>query len=122
MKIHIICTRLEADRIVPRLANLLAQGTNWTISEVPDETADLNYFFPYLELDNHKSFNATKIAAWFSHKDYAQPKKVTSWDNAAKRCDIRTTSAKKYFSELEKYGPTFIVSPPLDRNKFKPKP
>ena len=118
MKIHIIATRLEADRILPRLVNLLAEGTNWTVSDKPDENADLNYFLPYLELDNHKSFNATKIAAWFTHKDISIPAKVKLWDDAAKRCDIRLTSAKMYYEDLKKYGPTFIVRPPLDRSKF----
>lgn len=120
MKIHIVATRLEKGRILPRLANELAKITNWTISNEPDSKADLNYFFPYLELENHPDFDATPIAAWFTHKDYAQPKKVEMWDRAAKRCDIRLTSAKLYLNDLKKYGATFLVTPPLDRKKFKP--
>lgn len=121
MKVHIVATRLEKQRILPRLANLLAEQTLWSISDKPNAEADLNYFFPYLELENHPEFDATPIAAWFTHKDYAQPKKVEMWDRAAKRCDIRTTSAKIYYEDLKKYGATFLVTPPLDRDKFKPK-
>ena len=121
MKIHIIATRLEKDRILPRLANLLADNTGWTIAEEPDEKADINLFFPYLELDRFPNFDKTPVAAWFTHIDYAQPDKVKMWEAAAKRCDIRFTSAKKYLPELKKYGATYLVTPPLDRTKFKPK-
>lgn len=120
MKIHIIAQRLEKERILPRLANSLVDGTNWTISDSPDETADINYFFPYLELDRFPNFKATKIVAWFTHIDYAQPDKVKMWEQAAKRCDIRLTSARKYLKELEPYGPSLLVTPPLD-GMFKPK-
>ena len=121
MRIHIICQRLEKERILPRLGNLLAKQTNWAISDEPDKEADINYFFPYLELERFPNFNETPIAAWFTHKDFAQPKKVEMWDRVAKRCDIRLTSAKLYYDELKKYGATYLVTPPLDRNKFKPK-
>jgi hypothetical protein len=120
MKIHIVAQRLEKERILPRLANLLANNTGWSISDTPDENADINYFFPYLELERFPHFKATKIAAWFTHIDYAQPEKVNMWERAAKRCDLRLTSAKMYYDELKKYGATELVTPPLDRDKFKP--
>ena len=120
MKIHIIAQRLEKERILPRLANSLANGTNWTLSEEPDENADINYFFPYLELDRFPDFDKTPIFAWFTHLDLAQPLKVLMWENAAKRCDVRLTSALKYKKMLDQYGPTFIVTAPLDLEKFKP--
>ena len=120
MKIHIIAQRLDKDRILPRLANMLADGTNWSISEEPDESADLNYFFPYLELERFPEFNSTPIAAWFTHIDYAQPEKVEMWNRAAKRCDIRLTSARKYYNELKQYGATHLVTPPVDFSMFKP--
>lgn len=120
MKIHIIAQRLEADRILPRLANLLSEKTNWTISDSPDEHADINYFLPYLELDRFKTFNKTKIAAWFTHYETDVPDKQKIWQDAAKRCDVRLTSARKYYDMLIGFGPTFIVTPPLDTDKFKP--
>lgn len=121
MKCHIIAQRLEADRILPRLANMLSDNTNWSISDSPDEHADLNYFLPYLELDRFKSFNATPIMAWFSHYEENVPDKQKIWLDAAKRCDVRLTSARKYYDMLIEFGPTFIVTPPLDTSKFKPK-
>lgn len=118
MRIHIVATRLEKDRILPRLANALSEATNWTISEKPDPTADLNYFFPYLELENHPDFKDTPIAAWFSHYEVTTPQKMKLWDDAAKRCDIRITSARMYLDQLKKYGITYLATPPLDRDKF----
>jgi hypothetical protein len=120
MKIHIIAQRLEKERILPRLANSLVDGTGWTISDEPDIKADINYFFPYLELDRFKDFNITPIFAWFTHYDLAQPVKCQIWDSAAKRCSVRLTSALKYKKMLDPYGLTFIVTPPLDLGKFKP--
>lgn len=120
MKIHIIAQRLEADRILPRLANMLADNTNWSISESPDEFADVNYFLPYLELDRFRTFNKTKIVAWFTHYETDVPDKQKIWLDAAKRCDVRLTSARKYYNMLIEFGPTFIVTPPLDTDKFKP--
>lgn len=121
MKIHIITQRLEADRILPRLANLLADKTNWTISDSPDDDADMNLFFPYLELDRFRTFDKTPISAWFSHYETDVPDKQKIWLDAAKRCDVRLTSARKYYDMLIEFGPTFIVTPPLDTSKFKPK-
>lgn len=118
MRIHIIAQRLEKERILPRLANQLARDNSYTISEEPDETADINYFFPYLELERFKTFEATPIAAWFTHIDYAQPEKVRMWNEAAERCDLRLTSARKYYEELKKYGATELATPPLDLNMF----
>lgn len=121
MKIHIVAQRLEADRILPRLANLLAQETNWTIGDSPDEYAQINLFLPYLELDRFRSFNKTPIAAWFTHYEENVPDKQKIWHEAAKKADIRLTSARKYYDMLLEYGPTYLVCPPLDTSKFKPK-
>lgn len=121
MKIHIIAQRLEADRILPRLANLLADKTNWTISDSPDEFADINLFLPYLELDRFRNFDKTPVICWFTHYEDNVEDKAKIWEWAAKKSDVRLTSALKYYNMLIKYGPTYIVTPPLDHSKFKPK-
>lgn len=118
MKIHVIAQRLEKERILPRLANSLVNGTSWTISDKPDDNADINYFFPYLELERYPNFDKTPIAAWFTHLDTAQPEKIEMWKRAAKRCDIRFVSARLYYDDLKKYGATYLVTPPLDLKLF----
>lgn len=117
MKIHIICSRLEADRIVPRLATSLANATHWSIGESPDDNADLNYFFPYLEYPKN-GYKKTKTAAWFTHKETTVKAKDKEWIRVAKEVDLRTTSALMYLKDLEKYGTTVLVTTPLDRKKF----
>lgn len=121
MKIRIVASRLEADRILPRLARILSEGTGWELAEEPSEHVQLNLFLPYLELDRFKEFRATPIAAWFTHADVDVPEKMALWERSAQRCDIRFTSALIYYNMLKKYGPTYIVTPPLDHNKFVPK-
>lgn len=116
--VHIICRNYTEDRIIPRLARDLAEGTGWTLGDRPDPTARLNYFFPYLEWERFQDFKATPSAAWFTHIDTAQPGKVSIWDQAAQAVDLRLTSARQYADQLATWGPTGLVTPPLDRTKF----
>ena len=117
MRIHIVCSRLHADRVLPRLARILAFGTNWSLSEEPDPDADLNYFFPYIELQ-HREWSETLTASWFTHKDIVHPKKEKLWNEVAARVDLRLTSAPMYLSDLRQYGPTHLVRPAVDRMHF----
>jgi hypothetical protein len=90
----------------------------------PDGQADLNYFFPYLEwCDRGRSFDATLTAAWFTHRDiYHGDDKVAMWDEAAAAVDLRLTTARRNLPGLEAYGPTALVMPPVDADKFQPVP
>lgn len=120
MKISVCATRIDADRILSRLASTFID-CKWIVSEEPDETADLVYFFPYLQMAKYLNWNKTPTICWYTHLDFAQPEKVKIWEATAKVCDVRLTSALKYKKMLDQYGPTFIVTPPLDLSKFKPK-
>lgn len=119
MNIHIVCSRLNADRVLPRLARMLADKTGWTIGESPIRTAALNYFFPYLELQK-REWKDTKSAAWFTHHDTENKSKSLLWDNIAHRVDLRTLTARIYQSNLASAGEVSLVRPAIELDRFKP--
>jgi hypothetical protein len=120
MRIHIVARDYTSDQILARLAAQLAKHAAFTVGNTPDPKADLNYFFPYLERHQFPTFNVTPVAAWFSHKDTDRPEKVEMWDDAAVTIDLAITCAPLYYDELSAVGATELVTPPLDREMFKP--
>lgn len=115
VKINIVVNSslLETDRILSRLAKDLP----YTIKSIPDDNADINYFFPYMEYPK-EGYTKTKTAAWFTHLDKNVSNKVKTWERVAKAVDLRLTSALIYQQMLEQYGVTRIVTPSLDHNLF----
>lgn len=124
MNIHVVCRDLKGDRILPRLARQLVSATGWSVSNKPDPRADLNYYAIYLDWEATGAFTGTPTAAWFTHREEAMPAKTAMWDRAAAGLTLRLTSAQQYADILVPYGPTEIVTPPLDLDKFRiaPKP
>jgi len=118
MRIHIVTRDHTSNQILARLGGLLSQHAAFTVGERPDPGADLNYYFPYLEYD--PTFTATKTAAWFTHRDDERASKVTQWHDVARVVDFRLTCVPQYATELEQYGSTVMVTPPLDRGLFAP--
>jgi hypothetical protein len=119
MNVEIVCSGHEGkDRILPRLARCLSEGTGWPVVPTPSGRADITYFFPYLERKGRKV--AGKTAAWFTHRDDGRPEKVKEWRTVASSVDLRLTSARLYLGELERSGAAALVTPPLDRDKFRP--
>lgn len=116
MRIHIVTRDHTSNQILARLAAQLSQHAACTIGPAPDPHAELNYFFPYLEYD--PSFTATKTAAWFTHRDDGRADKVRQWYEVAEAVDLRTTCAGVYLDDLQQYGPTALITPPLDRSAF----
>ena len=117
--IHIVCRRLGADRVLPRLAKTLADTTGWSIGESPIPGVKLNYFFPYLELQR-RDWKETPSAAWFTHKDTKEPSKAAVWEGVAKRVDLRTLTASIYRKELEQHGLVRMVRPAIELDRFVP--
>lgn len=115
MRVHIVASDWQSDSILARLARTLVDATGWTINERPNPKADLNYFFPYLDL---KGECKTPIAAWFTHRDIGRESKLRTWDSAARRADLRLTCARQYADSLNQFGLTALVTPPLDRTLF----
>lgn len=120
MRIHIVTDRIDSDRIISRLAQTLADYTHFSISETPDDTADLNYFVLYL-LYPKEGYNKTLTAALFSHKEVNVPSKLKEWERVAKVVDLRLYWSNIYKNDLEQYGKTAKIIPYLDRNKFNVK-
>src|SRR5574340_101484 len=117
MKVSIVCRNSKTDhRILTRLARQLAAGTTWKIAPHPAPKADVNYFFPYLEWEACP----TRTAGWFTHRDEGRQAKVAMWESIADGLALRTTSAALYVPELQERGPTALITPPLDRQKFRP--
>ena len=122
MRAHIVCTRPHADRILPRLARYLTQGTGWTLSEQPDPKADINYGLNYLEFSqNNRHWHETPIAAWFTHYDTENASKAALWDLAAGAVDLRTVTAEQYAAILRPHGLTRTVLPPVELERFTPR-
>jgi glycosyltransferase involved in cell wall biosynthesis len=103
-------------RIIARLARLLADGTNWSLSARVDSSAGINIYMPYLNRINARC--ETREIAWYTHRDESLPEKVKVWYHTARAVDLRVTSARLYLADLAHYGPTSLVTPPLDREKF----
>lgn len=122
MRVHIVCRDWQSDQVLARLAAVLVEQTNWTISPKPDPQADLNLYMPYLEGWTYRTFHKTPTAGWFTHADTANPSKYKMWVEIAKAVDLRLTSARLYMPELERFGPTVQVTPPVDHTRFGPDP
>jgi hypothetical protein len=117
MKINIVYPgpgHPKLSSILPRLAELLAAETGWSLSQKPDDDADLNYFFPYLLLREHEYYHQTMTAAWFTHREETIPEKEVAWDEAAAIVDLRLTATQLYSDALQEFGPTSITTPPID--------
>jgi hypothetical protein len=117
MRVHIVSHNVSSGRILARLVSELKSLTGWSVGDHPNPRADLNYFFPYLWYDD---FHATPTAAWFTHRDEAVAGKPETWDRVAKAVDLRVVCAQMYANQLKQFGPTHLVTPPLDRAKFSP--
>lgn len=118
MRVHVIAAETTGDQVLARLARDLVRP-DWTLGTEPDKRADVNYFLPYLLRDRFPDFRLTKTAAWFTHKETTRPGKVRSWERAADSVDLRLTSARLYLSDLERHGPTALVTPAIDHGKFQ---
>lgn len=119
MRVHLVMSDGTTD-LLKRLALPLAESLNWSVGSSPIAETELNYFFPYLEMQPFVDFDKTPTAAWFTHHEdpEAVPGKDAIWQRVAETVDLRLTSAPMYRDELQSYGMTRLVTPPLDRKKF----
>lgn len=117
MKIHIIADLSKPTDIIPRLFTTLAEHAHFTISDMPDDSSDINYFSLYL-LYPQIPYTKTKTCALFSHRELNVPSKLSEWERVAKLVDLRLTWSQLYYNDLIKHGKTEIVTPFIDREKF----
>ncbi len=117
VRVNIVLGKYDnQQRIMPRKARVLADATGWSIARQADPSADLNYFFPYLE---RKGPVEGITAAYFTHReDKRRQAKADHWDRVARAVNLRLTSSQHNLPYLEPFGRTVRVIPPLDREKF----
>jgi len=95
MKVHIVC-KTGREHVLGRLGHALAEQTGWTLSNVPNRRADLNYFLPYLNVEPVP----TASAAYFSHLETADGAKRAAWYRANAQVDVRVVTARRYLDDL----------------------
>lgn len=117
MKIHIIADLSKPTDIIPRLFTALAESAHFTISDVPDDNTDINYFSLYL-LYPQTPYVKTKTAALFSHKEINSPAKLKEWNRVKELVDLRFYWSDLYADELNACGKSAKVTIFLDREKF----
>jgi hypothetical protein len=117
MKINIIADLSKPTEIIPRLFTALSEHAHFTISDIPDDSADVNYFSLYV-LYPKEGYTKTKTAALFSHKEINSPNKIKEWNRVKGLVDLRLYWSDLYASELEASGKSAKVTIFLDREKF----
>ncbi len=85
MDVHIVCRDLHEDKILPRLATTLSDGTGWSLGEHPRRDAELNYWIVYIDLAERHSDWRGISAAYFSHYEPDSAFKTLWWKNALDR-------------------------------------
>jgi len=118
MKAHIVITNHKTDWILARFARHLMKYNKWTAGSKPMVAADANVFIPYLDW-RFTHWKNTPWAAFFTHDEKGNPMKRSAWDHIAPRADLRITMSQKYATELERFGPTINIPPPVEE-MFQP--
>jgi glycosyltransferase involved in cell wall biosynthesis len=122
MHVHIVCQEYYTEeRILPRMAQYLARGLGWTLSD-RYEPCDVVYLSVYFEGagKSMQPWPDVPAAAYFSHREEQPPNnaKQKCYDAMAKRVQLRVATCERYASPLRRYGPTIVATPPLERDRF----
>lgn len=126
MRVHIICSNHLDDRVLPRHARALAERLGWSLGAAPSPDADIQYLFSYFESKRLKPWPSRhgmpQVAANFTHREEEPPNNAKSraFDAIAARVQLRTAWAQMYVDQIAQHGPTYKVSPALERNHFLP--
>ena len=124
MTVHVVAFDLsDPDGSILARKALALGGLGWTVSEQPDPSATVNYFFPYITWSQYfHGWHETQTAAYFTHRESERwPMKRQWWDDAAAGVDLRLTSSRHNLAHLEPHGRTALVQhPPIDREAFCP--
>lgn len=117
-KVHIVCSRPSADRILPRKSRYLVEELGWSLSPTPNPKADINYFLCYLDKSQkYPKFSETVIGAYFTHYDIERPAKARLWEEAVEQSDFCITTARRNLQYLPKEK-TYFARPPVEVDKF----
>lgn len=122
MKVHLVTREYQGDRILGRLARVLAANTRWTLGATPNGSADLNHWLCYIEYaEDCPGWHDTPTSAYFTHYDEKYDLKSGWWKAAAKAVDLRIVTARRYIPALEEFGKTVLVRPPVNQDLFTPR-
>lgn len=115
MRVHVVCMRPNADRVLPRHARYLLEYNGWTVSEDIDPGVDVQYLVNYIDGRRKIASWEGKVAALFTHWI---EEKSDLWTGMAERADVRLVQAKVYGEKLKEFGPTAVIGTPIERERF----
>lgn len=119
MTVHIVCLRIDADRILPRMARYLRDNLGWSANGVPDPNATVNYFMGYGDgYHFYPRWHKTPTAALFTHREADGSGKAALWDAAAREVALRVVIAKQQEAMLAPYGAVARVGAPIELDHF----
>jgi hypothetical protein len=119
--VNVICRNLNDDRVIPRFSRYLRDALGWTLTALPAPGAELIYLSGYFEETQLRpGWPNVPVAAYFTHYETepANNAKAALFDRMAKRVDLRIATAPMYADYLSKSGPTVLIPPPVERDKF----
>lgn len=121
VKIHIVTSTVEDDRVISRMAKALIDHLGWTTSPQLDPQADLNYFLGYYEAAKCRDrLGIGAQAAYFTHReeDESSHDKAALWDQVAAKVALRIVTCDKYRKLVDPNGLTVRCSAPLECDRF----
>lgn len=120
LAVNVVCRNLNEDRVIPRFGRYLRDNLGWALTARPDPKADVLYLSCYFESQLLKPWPSIPIAAYFTHIETDPPGngKARLFYGLAERLDLRIATAAMYARELQPYGPTAQITPPVERDRF----
>lgn len=114
-KIHIACH--DDGHIIPRMYRWLADNLGWSMGPfLASKSGVINYYAPYTMFGAYGR-SGGKSLAWFTHKESANPAKLTIWQNAKQAIDYPLVTSPIYQTELGAQ----LITPGIDQDHFKPR-
>src|SRR5512139_940126 len=113
MRVHIVAPDMPRDSVIYRLAQTLADHTDWTLSTRPRPDVDLNYSMLYIDwCQRFTDWKATPWAAYFSHLETGTTYKEFWWQMGNDGMRIKTVTALQYGALLS--GHVIHTPAPID--------
>lgn len=118
MNVHVVTVDAGRDNIFGRILAPLLVLDGWTHGHDVRRDADINLFFPYLQMEGKRLPEQGVMASWFTHRDVGRPEKVRMWDDFDRQSHLRMACADLYLTQLT--PPVFKVTAFIDLPHFTP--
>jgi hypothetical protein len=120
MNVNVICRNYKDERVIPRFVRYLRDCLGWSLTNKPDGDADAYYLSGYFEESYLRPWPDKPVGAYFTHRETEPPDnaKAKQFDRMSKRVDMRVATAVMYAEMLVKDGPTALMTPPVERDRF----